>query len=150
MCPRRSAALRLTQTRVNEDSRLHHTGVSVLFSDWVGICTNLDEIQAYAPDVAGQLRERLEPAERHARWGDIQGTALTLKQVAAGAPSSLQPGHDIDQQLLLSPELLGENHPDTAAARRVVEKTLNLLAAIGDVQTTAARHIGDVYGEWRV
>lgn len=127
-----------------------HAGVSTRSSDWVGIYSNLDEMQAYAPHLAEQTRERLNQAERHARWGDIHGAASTLKHVAAEVPSSLQPGHDIDQQILLSLELLGENHPDTAAVRRVVDKALNTLTAIGDLRTTAARRIGGVYGEWRV
>ena len=126
------------------------SSVGVLSGDWVGLYGSLDELQAYAPQLAEKTRERLEQAERHAAWGDIRGTGLALEQVAAEVPSRLQPGQEIDRQILLSLELLGENKPDIAAARRVVEQTLNGLTAIGNAQTAAARHMDQVHGRWTV
>ncbi len=122
--------------RISDGIMPEYTRFSPLATDWVGIYSNLDELQAYAPELAQGTRDRLQEAEKRAERGDIQGAALTLQQVAAGVPYSLQPGQDIDQQMLLSLELLGENQPDIAAARRVVEKTLAMLTAVGDVETT--------------
>jgi hypothetical protein len=119
---------------INNSNEMNDKDVRVLPRDWEGIYSSLDEMEVYAPEVAKRARESLKQSERHATTCDIQRTAETLKTVVTEVPSSLQPGHAIDRKILLALELLGENEPDIATARSVVQNVLNRLTVI---ETTA-------------
>jgi hypothetical protein len=121
---------------INRSTDTHDYGVGVLPVDRGGIYSSLDEMEGYAPEFAQETRERLKQAQKHVVTGDIQRTAETLKEVIASVPSSLQPGQPIDRQILLALELLGENEPDIATAKSVVENAINRLMVV--VETTAA------------
>jgi hypothetical protein len=116
-------------------NKTEYAGGSEFLLGWVDIYSSLDEMEVYAPEVAEKTRERLKQAEKHATSGDSQRAAETLKKIAAEVPPSLQPGHDIDQQILLALELLEENQPDITTAKNVVKKTLYRLTVV--VETTA-------------
>jgi len=92
-------------------------------------------MEVYAPEVAEKTRERIKQAEKHVTSGDSQRAAKTLKEISAEVPPSLQPGHDIDQQILLALELLEENQPDITTARNVVKTILYRLTVV--VETAA-------------
>jgi hypothetical protein len=120
---------------INDANEMNDNDVSVLPRDWEGIYSSLDEMEIYAPEVAEKVGESLKHSERHMTTCDIQRTADTLEAVVTELPSSLQPGHTIDRQILLALELLGENQPDIATARSIVQNVLNRLTV---VETTAA------------
>jgi len=126
----------LAYNYIINSNKTEYAGVSVSAIDRVGIYSSLDEIEVYAPEIAEITRERLKQAEMHTTSGNTQLSAKTLKDVAAEVPSSLLPGYDIDQQILLALEFLEENLPDISMARNEVKKALNGLKAV--VETTAA------------
>jgi hypothetical protein len=82
----------------------------------------------------------VEQAQKHAATGDIRKTAETLQAVATGVPNSLQPGQPIDRQILRALELLGENQPDIATAKSVVEDALNRLMVVDKTTTAQAQY----------
>ena len=115
-------------------------GAGLLPGDWVGLSSSLDEMEVYAPEVAEDARERLEQAQKHATTGDIQRIAGTLKAVVTKAPYNLQPGQPIDRQILLALELPGENQPDIATAKSVMEDALNRLIVVDQTTTAQAKY----------
>jgi len=125
---------------INRSDESNDNGAGLLPRDWVGIYSSLDEMEVYAPKVAEDTRERLEQAQKHATTGDIQKTAETLKAVVTGLLYSLLPGQPIDRQILLALELLGENQPDIATAKSVVEDALNRLIVIDQTTTAQANY----------
>jgi len=125
---------------INRSGESNGNGPGLLPGDWVGIYSSLDEMEVYAPKVAEDTRERLEQAQKHATSGDIRKAAETLKAVVTGVPYSLQPGQPIDRQILLALELLGENQPDIATAKSVVEDALNRLMVVDQTSTAQAKY----------
>jgi hypothetical protein len=125
---------------INRSNEYNDNGAGLLQRDWVGIYSSLDEMEVYAPKLAQDTRERLEQAEKHATRGDIQKAAETLKTVVTGVPNSLLPGQPIDRQILLALEFLGENQPDIATAKSVVEDALNRLIVVDQTTTAQAKY----------
>ena len=97
-----------------------------------------------SPEVAEKVGESLKQSERHMTTCDIQRTPDTLEAVVTGLPSSLQPGHAIDRQILLALELLGENEPDIATARSIVQNVLNRLTVVETMAASADEGSGGV------
>ena len=129
---------------INRSNEYNDNGAGLLPGDWVGIYSSLDEMEVYAPKLAQDTRERLEQAEKHATTGNIQKAAETLKTVVTGVPYSLLPGQPIDRQILLALEFLGENQPDIATAKSVVEDALNRLIVVDQTTTAQAKyHMND-------
>jgi hypothetical protein len=129
---------------INRSNESNDNGAGLFPGDWVGIYSSLDEMEVYAPKLAQDTRERLEQAEKHATRGDIQKTAGTLKTVVTGVPNSLLPGQPIDRQILLALEFLGENQPDIATAKSIVEDALNRLIVVDQATTAQAKyHMND-------
>jgi hypothetical protein len=135
--------------KVEAERALHHinrsdesddNGAGMSPRDWIGIYSSLDEMEVYAPEVADDTRESLKQAQKHATTGDIQRIAETLKAVITEVPYSLQPGQPIDRQILLALELLGENEPDIATAKSVMEDALNRLIIIDQATTAQAKY----------
>ena len=108
--------------------------------DWIWIYSSLDEMEVYDPELAQETRERMEQAQKHAATGDIQRTAETLNKVATGVLSSLKPGRAVDLKIQLALEFLGENQPDIATAKSVVEDALNRLIVVGQNTTVQAKY----------
>jgi hypothetical protein len=131
---------------INRSNETHDNSIGALPVDWVGMYSSLDEMEVYAPELVQETRERLKQAQMHATTGDIQRTAETLKEVAAGVPSSLQPGQPIDRQILLALELLGENEPDIATAKSVVENAINRLMVVVEAPAASAEDGSGVAG----
>ena len=125
---------------INRSNEYNDNGAGLLQRDWVGIYSSLDEMEVYAPKLAQDTRERLEQAEKHATRGDIQKAAETLKTVVTGVPNSLLPGQPIDRQILLALEFLGENQPDIATAKSIVEDALNRLIVVDQTTTAQAKY----------
>jgi len=125
---------------INRSGESSDNGAVLLPRDWVGIYSSLDEMEVYAPKLAEDTRERVEQAQKHAATGDIGKTAETLQAVATGVPNSLQPGQPIDRQILRALELLGENQPDIATAKSVVEDALNRLIVVDQTTTVQAKY----------
>jgi hypothetical protein len=125
---------------INRSNEYNDNGAGLLQRDWVGIYSSLDEMEVYAPKLAQDTRERLEQAEKHATRSDIQKAAETLKTVVTGVPNSLLPGQPIDRQILLALEFLGENQPDIATAKSVVEDALNRLIVVDQTTTAQAKY----------
>jgi len=125
---------------INRSNESNDNGAGLFPGDWVGIYSSLDEMEVYAPKLAQDTRERLEQAEKHATRGDIQKAAETLKTVVTGVPYNLLPGQPIDRQILLALEFLGENQPDIATAKIVVEDALNRLVVVDQATTAQAKY----------
>jgi len=125
---------------INRSGESSDNGAVLLPRDWVGIYSSLDEMEVYAPKLAEDTRERVEQAQKHAATGDIRKTAETLQAVATGVPYSLQPGQPIDRQIVRALELLGENQPDIATAKSVVEDALNRLMVVDKTTTAQAQY----------
>jgi hypothetical protein len=129
---------------INRSGESSDNGAGISPREWVGIYSSLDEMEVYAPEVAEDARKRLKQAQMHATTGDIHRTAETLKAVDTEVPYSLQPGQPIDRQIVLALELLGENQPDIATARSVVENVLNRLIVVDETTAASARNTSGV------
>jgi len=125
---------------INSSGDTGDNDVGMLPVDWIRIYSSLDEMEVYDPELAQETRERLEQAQKHAATGDIQRTAKTLNKVATRVLSSLQPERAIERQIQLALELLGENQPDIATAKRVVEHALDRLIVVEQTTTAQAKY----------
>jgi hypothetical protein len=131
---------------INRSGESNDNGTGISPRDWVGIYSSLDEMEVYAPQVAEDAQKSLKQAQKHATTGDIQRIAETLKAVVTEVPYSLQPGQPIDRQILLALELLGENEPDIATARSVVENAINRLMVVVEAPAASAEDGSAVAG----
>ena len=121
----------------NAKSQLLSTDSGVVVDDMLPIYSSLDEMSAYAPELAGKAKAKLDQAVQHMNKGEKQQAAEKLDEIAAdiSATTVYLPVNYVEHQIESAIVYLDQDPADTKTANQAIDNALRSL-----VQSTVNMH----------
>jgi hypothetical protein len=133
----------------NAKNKLLGEDDTLAIDDFLPIYSSLDELEAYAPELAQHARAKVKEAEKHVTAGNHQRAAQQLKEVASDISATVvyMPVVYVSDQVTVAEKALDRKDPDVKTARQAIDNALNSLVVHSDnllltPAKTAARQPG--------
>ncbi len=120
--------------------RIVEEDVQTLSTNLLPVYAGLDELQVYAPKVAGRTRGVLKQVKKHAAAGDKKHAARMLNEAADDIARSTVylPVEYVGQQARVALYALDKTKPDIATAKAAVDRALDSVTTVIDEVVTSA------------
>ena len=121
----------------NAKSQMLATDSGIVVDDMLPIYSSLDEMSAYAPELAGKAKTKLDQAVKHMHKGEKQQAAEKLDEIAADISSTTVylPVNYVEHQIESAIVSLDQDPADTKTANLAIDNALQSL-----VQSTVNMH----------
>jgi hypothetical protein len=118
----------------NAKNKLLGEDDTLAVDDFLPIYSSLDELEAYAPQLAQHARAKVKEAEKHVTAGDHQRAAQQLKEVASDISATVvyMPVVYVSDQVRVAEKALDRKNPDVKTARQAIDSALNSLVVHSD------------------
>ena len=122
----------------NAKSQLLATDSDVIVDDMLPIYSSLDEMSAYAPELAGKAKSKLDLAMQHLHRGEKHKAAKKLDEIAADISSTTVylPVNYVENQIESALVSLDKDPADTKTANLAIDNALQSL-----VHATVNMHV---------